>query len=743
LDFMANDDIGQLKGPELSGERILSAIRKRWWVVLTIAVCVPALTALYLNKQPRIYESTAMIIIESSAPQYLGNQFHDVFEIESNWWNEQELLGTELRVITSLSQATAVTKALCDKRLGHGRAIDVLVPNLRCDDPAQIASVAPVVQGLVRADPQQNTRIVNIVVEYSNPQFAAILANTAAETYIERHLAHRLAQSEGAATWLGDEYGDLSQQLAAAETAIIDFKRKNNVVAVSLEDQQSDLAARRKKLTEELNIIDIKLIAVRAQREEYAQLKSSDPMDDVTPGVVDSPVMIKLKEMYVDQYHKLLELRGRYLDKHPLIIAQEARVAGARADLSREAALAAKNVEASYQMLQKEQKDLKAALDASTHQALELEQRAIEYGTLKRTFDHLAKLSETVGGRERETSLAGHLRTNNVRMLDAAIVPTAAIAPNVPRGVGIALAAGLVIGLALALLLELVDSTVKNAEEIEARIAAPFLGAIPSINPSRDRSSAVAPPPALADVARNGARDLYVVTHPKSAVAECCRAIRTNLLFSRPDNPPRAILVTSPTSEEGKTTTAINLAVVLAQSGLRVLLVDSDMRRPRLHKAFGIPSTADGLSRAIVGEAPVAEQVRETGVNNLWLLPCGATPPNPAELLHADRFKRILEELKGSYDRVIFDSPPVGPVTDASILARMTDGTILVAKFGSTRKDGLVRARKLLSDPSINLLGWILNALDMSHGGKHGYYAGGYRPYYGENEPSDAESPAA
>ena len=188
----------------------------------------------------------------------------------------------------------------------------------------------------------------------------------------------------------------------------------------------------------------------------------------------------------------------------------------------------------------------------------------------------------------------------------------------------------------------------------------------------------------MADLSCAGSKDLYVLSHPKSAVAECCRAIRTNLLFMTPDNPARTLLVTSAGSQEGKTTTAVNLAITLAQSGLRVLLVDTDMRRPRLHKAFGIPATSDGLSRAIVGETAVLDQVRETGVPNLSLLPCGATPPNPAELLHAERFHRIVGELSDAFDRVIFDSPPVGPVTDAAILARITDGTIIVAKFGST-----------------------------------------------------------
>ncbi|HEY1586051.1 MAG TPA: polysaccharide biosynthesis tyrosine autokinase, partial [Polyangia bacterium] len=685
----------------------------------------------------------ATLIIDSSVPQYLGQNFKDVVEIESAWWNAQETLQTELNVIHSLSESVAYAKALCTRKVGKQRAIDVLIPNADCESQQQMTAAGMIVQGMTRTEPRPNTRIVTITVASYNADLAAVVANTVGETYTARNLARRLSQSEGAATWLGDEYGDLSTQLAKAEQNLIDFKKRNNVVAVSLEDQQSDMAAKRRKISDELNTVDVKLIAVRAQREEYSKLKSTNPMEDVSPGVTDSAVMIKLKEMYVDQEHRLVELRGKYLDKHPLIIAQEARVTAARDDLAREAGLAAKNVEAQYEMLIRQQHDLKAALDESTREALQLEQRAIEYRELKRTYDHLAKLSEQVGGREQETSLAGKLKTNNVRPLDAALVPTEPIAPNVPRAVAIGFAVALLLGFGLAFLLETLDSTVKGQDDIETKLGLPFLGLIPSIQPGKERTAHVVAPPAVADLVARDSRDLWVLSHPKSPVAECCRAIRTNLLFSSPDNPPRKLLITSAGSQEGKTTTAVNLAIVMAQSGLRVLLVDTDMRRPRLNKAFGIPATADGLSKAILGEAPVLAQVRETGIPNLMLLPCGATPPNPAELLHAERFKRIVGELAGAFDRVIFDSPPIGPVTDAAILARMTDGTIIVAKFGETSKDGLRRARRQLVDGGVNVLGCILNDVDASRGRQYGYDAGKYGYYYSEEESSTPKQSAA
>ncbi len=721
----------------------LHILRKRKWMIAGIVVTIPLLVAYIVGKEPKVYETSTSLVIESSVPQYLGQNFRDVVEMESNWWSAQETMQTELRVLKSFSQAQSVAKALCSKFIGHEHvpALTRLLPGANCNDPADYARAAPIIQGLLRVEQVKESRLVNLVVDSSDPDLAAMLANTAAQSYVERNLERRLSQSEGAATWLGDEYGDLTVQLNEAERALIDFKRKNNVIAVGIEDQQNDLSSKRKKLDDELNTIQVRLIAVKAQRDQFASLKTTDPMTDVSPGVADSPVMEKLKELYVDQYAKLLEMRGKYLEKHPAVIAQEARVDAIKSDLKREAGLASKNVEAQYQTLVKQEHDLKAALDSATHEALQLEQRAIEYNRLRRNFDRLSKLSDQVGGRERETSLAGHLKTNNVRILDAAMVPTVAIAPNVPRTVGGAVVVALLLALALAVLLEFLDFTVKTQEDVEKTIGVSFLGLIPTI--VQEPSGKSRPSPAgvpVADMLPQGSKDLWVLSHPKSSVAECCRAIRTNILFMSPDKPAKSLLITSAGPQEGKTTTAVNLAISMAQSGLRVLLVDSDMRRPRLHKAFGMPSTADGLSKAIVGDAEVLTMVKETGVPNLWLLPCGATPPNPAELLHAERFKRIVAELTDHFDRVIFDSPPVGAVTDAKILSRLTAGTVLVAKGGRTSKDALLRTRRQLSDGDVNVLGCILNDLDLSRPGSYAYY---YYSRYGYYYYHDDENPQA
>ena len=744
LDAQSTTPAGGIKLGDL-----VSVWRKRKWMILAIICTIPTLAAMVVTKQPKIYEASASLVIDSFVPQYLGAQFKDVVEIESNWWTAQETLQTELKVLKSYSQAVAVAKELCNHTVGPQKilALKKVLPGATCQDPIEYNKAGTILQNVLQVVPLRDSRVVILTVQHTDPEIAALLANTIAQVYTDRNLERRIAQSEGAADWLGTEYGDLNSQLNEAEHALIDFKKKYAVVAVSLEDQQNDLSSLHKNLCEELNNVQVKLIALRAQHEEYAQLKSDDPMLDITPGIADSPVIVRLKELYLEQYAKLVELRGKYLEKHPTVVTAEARVETIRADLKREATQQSRTLDAQYAALLKQEKDLRSALENATQQALQLEQRAIEYNRLKRNFDRLAKLSEQVGGRERETSLAGKLRTNNVRVLDAALVPTHHISPNVPAAVGSSLAIALVLAFGLAFLLELLDSTVKNPEDVEKTVGATFLGVIPTIDPDESKSDRAPPPPALAAIIERGSKDLYVLSYPKSSVAECCRAIRTNLLFMTPDNPAKTLLITSAARGEGKTTTVVNLSITLALSGLRVLIVDTDMRLPRVHKAFGLPSGPDGISKAIVGDAEVLDMVRETGVPNLYVLPCGAIPPNPAELLHAARFKAIVAKLAEEFDRVIFDSPPVGAVTDASILARHTQGTVLVAEGGRTTKDALRRARGFLTGSGVNVLGCILNDLDMSSPTSYGYYYysryGYYSGYTGDNEGGRPASQSA
>jgi capsular exopolysaccharide synthesis family protein len=284
---------------------------------------------------------------------------------------------------------------------------------------------------------------------------------------------------------------------------------------------------------------------------------------------------------------------------------------------------------------------------------------------------------------------------------------------------------GLVGGLALAFALEFLDNSVASQADIEQRLQVAFLGLVPTIPPVK---------------LQGGGPDLVVFREPKSAIAECCRAIRTNLLFMTPDKPFQTLLVTSANPQEGKSATVINLGITMAQSGSRVLLVDTDMRRPRLHKAFKVPNDA-GISSVVVGEKSLDDAIKSTEVPNLFVLPCGPIPPNPSEMLHTQAFQALLKEVQGKFDKIILDSPPVGVVADAAVLASGADASLLVLKAARTPREMARKAVRALSDVNAKLLGAILNDVDLENP-KYGevYYAYYRYGYYYADKKDEAVS---
>ena len=284
------------------------------------------------------------------------------------------------------------------------------------------------------------------------------------------------------------------------------------------------------------------------------------------------------------------------------------------------------------------------------------------------------------------------------------------------------LALGLSLGLALTFGLEYLDRTVKNQEDLDALLGLPFLGIIPTVDhivqSERERP------------------EMHVFTHPKSNVAECCRVVRTNVLFCSPDRPLKTMVVTSAGSAEGKTMNVLHLGIAMAQSGQRTLIVDSDMRRPRLHRTLRC-SNERGLSGLIVGEGDIDGAVKSTEVPNLFLLPCGPIPPNPAELLQTERFGALARQLAEKFDRVIFDSPPILAVTDAAILARVVDGTVLVVRAGRTSREAVTRGHQALSNVQSRLVGVVLNDVNL----RNPHYAH-YYSYYHQKYVDPSPAPA-
>jgi capsular exopolysaccharide synthesis family protein len=376
--------------------------------------------------------------------------------------------------------------------------------------------------------------------------------------------------------------------------------------------------------------------------------------------------------------------------------------------------------EKAYREMVDNEHSLKALMAETQKEAIEVSKIEVDYKPLQRASEQEAKMYGIIATRQKEIDITGPMKTNNVRVLERAVVPGIPVRPRPVQNLLLGLLIGLGTGVGLAFVIEALDNTLKTQADVEQVLGVPVVGLVPIIG---------APPAGEAAEAGDHLRerDLGVFLDPKSVAAECCRSIRTNILFMSPDRPLRTMVVTSPSPQEGKTTTAINLGVTMAEAGGRVLIVDTDMRRPRLHRSFGVPNQS-GISTVIVGKSKLQETIKRTDVPNLDVLTCGPVPPNPSELLHTDRFVAVLAECASLYDRIILDSPPTSAVTDPAVLGNLADGVVLVVKAGETTREAALHARKQLMSAKARLFGVVVNAIDFSNPAYgYDYY---YRNYY-------------
>lgn len=387
---------------------------------------------------------------------------------------------------------------------------------------------------------------------------------------------------------------------------------------------------------------------------------------------------------------------------------------------------------------------LRQSFEKQKQEANKLNESAIEYSILKRDVDSNRALYEGLLEKLKEAGVTAGLRSNNFRIIDPARVPTSPSEPNIPRNLTFALALGVISGVGLAFLIENMDNTIRTPEQAQAISGLPSLGMIPLGSKSANLGTTGK---LLALTASKEVVETVTQIRPQSQMAESYRALRTSLLLSNLGAPPKVIMVTSSRPQEGKTTTSINTAIVLAQKGVRVLLVDADLRRPSVHKTLGM-GPRSGLSNVLTGSATIQQTITTSPIlPNLFIMPAGTPPPNPAELLASANMRDLLAELRELYDHIVIDTPPTLSVTDAVVLSPRADATILVIRSGQTTKQALVRARDILRQVNAHVAGVLLNAVDLTSPDYYYYYEyqGKYGHYYQEDPPEggkDAESKA-
>ena len=568
------------------------------------------------------------------------------------------------------------------------------------ESAAQSRTVAAFLSRLTIA-PVRSSRLVDVKFRSTDPKLAADVANALSQAYISQTQETKFAASKEATDWLGGQLSEQRKNVEGSELALQKYREQND--AISTEDPQVT-----QKLAE-LNTNVTRAKTDRIYKETlYNQLQAikDDPAALANfPHVLSNGFVQQLKGELSARQRQEAELTGKFGPLWPQLIEVRNAVKAAQAKVDREIANVVQAIHTEYTTAQAQEDRLMVALEAQKAEALALNRKSIGYRALERDAASNRQIFESLLQRTKETTISGELKTNSIRIADAADIPRSPVWPQKQRNFLLALCAGAFLGVVLAFFVEYMDNKIKTPDDIRFDLGVACLGLVPKI----DYKPANGGSPLL----NNGVPPHF---------SEAFRSLRTNVLFSINEG-VNALVVTSSAPGEGKTLVASNLAVGLALAGQRVLIVDGDMRRSRVHSVFGTPQEP-GLSDLMVGQAKTVDVVRKSDIPNLWVLPAGRLPPNPAELLSSKRFQQFLEAVRQRFDWVIVDSPPVMAVTDASILAHSASGVLFVTAADLTNRPAAVRAMEQLAAAKAILIGAVLNRADVE---RNAYF---YSPYY-------------
>lgn len=697
--------------------------RRKWLILLVFAVVVGAAT-LYSTRQPRVYAAQISLIIDSKEPRFLDSQIQDVnTDTGSYYWANKEYLETQYRIIQSRAVSQRVVEKLGLMGDPEFLGLSKVQDEKRRAELMARADAVSLLQGKIKVEPVKESRVSLIKIEDSEPNRAALLANEIAQAYSDEVMAQKLKLTENASKWLDERRDSLSDSARTSELALYTYRKQADILA--LDDRASMVSNKLQETGKALTESQLKIAALKARVSAIRSVQSQQGADDrlwaeALPAARENLQLAKMKDRVFTLRNECTDLSSRYLEGHPKLLECREKLAFGERDFARELSNIVIGTEAELKEGVEKERNLQAMFNGTKAEVFELEKKKVELDKFKQDADNSKRQYDSVYKRLKDIELSGLLRTSNVRVLDAARPQMGPIRPNVPQGVLMGIIGGLVLGLGLALLLEFLDSSISSQADIEERLGLTFLGFVPTI-------------PAVV----GHASDLHIHREPKSLIAECMRAIRTNVLFMSPDKPFKRMLVTSSGPQEGKSMTTINLGIAMAQSGNRVLIIDTDMRRPRLHKAFGV-SNEMGVSSLVVGDGRLDDAIKSTEVPGLFIMPCGPIPPNPAELLHTKAFSDLLEKLGERFDRILLDSPPVGAVADAVVLATLVDGVVMVLKAGKTHRDVALRTVRALRDVKAPLYGAVLNDVDLERSKYGDYYYGHSYRYYGEGDKKGA-----
>jgi polysaccharide biosynthesis transport protein len=716
-------------------------IKHKWAILSCVTLIFGAVLIATLRSTP-IYEAVGSIAINKPDPVL---NFRDSNNAGMDYYDPTDL-DTEVRILRSDLLALQVIRQLnLDQKPqfgGNGKTSPAGTLGLTTDvlqsDSPQTTEALDAFKGALRVTLEANTRIIDIHFRSPDKNLTARVVNTLVNTYVEQNFKTRFESTMQTSDWLSKQLVDLQMKVETSQEKLVQYQKAHEILGI---DEKQNIT------TQKLDELNKELTAAESARMEkesvYHLVQSGDPDSVASASSVEneakgsnnaSSLLEKLREQDADLKIQVAQLSTQFGPSYPKLAQLNSQLKEIDTQIQVEIRKIAGRLRGDYLAAVQHESMLHAALEKQKQEANQLNESAIEYSLLKRDVDSNRALYEGLLEKLKEAGVTAGLRSNNVRPVDVARVPTSPVEPNLPRNLAFALALGLTTGVGLAFLLESIDNTVRTPEQAQILSGLPSLGMIPLGSSIRTEAGARQ---RLTVAASREAVELITQSRPQSQMAESYRALRTSLLLTSLGTPPKVILITSALPEEGKTTTSINCAIVLAQKGTRVLLIDADLRRPSIHKTLGMGPKI-GLSNVLTGAITLQEAIiRSSILPNLFVLPAGTPPPNPAELLASAEMKDVLLKLREQYDHIVVDTPPTLSVTDAVIMSTRADAVVLVIRSGQTTKQALRRARDILTQVNARVCGVLLNAVNLDSPDYHYYYE--YQGKYGERYYQEEE----
>ncbi|KPK65281.1 MAG: hypothetical protein AMK73_03465 [Planctomycetes bacterium SM23_32] len=724
-------------------------IRSRFWTIVACAVVLFTVAVLYTFQATPIYEASARLLIERRAPQV--SPFEDMQERR-----DKEYFATQVSLITSRA---VLDKALEDDRLtGLFQAEDMRqmarpglwhsafreVRAVLGYEPVRPVEAWELLREIVGVRPVKDTNLVDILVRAPDANVASLVANLVAQAYVDYSVAARQQSAGEAFEMLQRQMKEQEKALVKAEDDLLTYREQTTIPELGTPNEQSPVLTRRRALNDEFTRVQLKRIELGVVVQ--ANLGTGEEPQDLEELLSIS--IVRSDPAVAELYGRLtqidLDLQGALRSfglKHPEVVAlndeREHVLSGLREAMAR----AVDSIHSEYAVLVAREQELVRVLLEETRVALEQARKVHVYSRLERDAERQARVFDVIVDRMREVDLTKDVGVTNVSFVERASPPQAPVRPNKQVNLILGALLGVLLGVGLAYGLEYLDDTVKTPDDVERRLNMPWLGYVPQMHSDGSREGLVS----LAQ---------HAIQHATDSSTEAFRSIRTNIYFSGQRGEMKTLMVTSAAPQDGKTVFAANLATTMAQDGKRVLLVDADLRRPALHRAFEL-ERSPGLTNLLVEGRALQEIVQQPsdgqleGLQNLYVLSAGAKTPNPAELLGSSAMARLVRQSREQYDVVIFDSCPAMFVADAAPIASGCDGVVIVLKASKSRCKAADRARRQLAAVNGRIIGAVLNDVrpkTLRRYGSYGYYYYDYHRYYKdyqEDEGDELEMPAS